>query len=112
MLLVAIVAVAVNLAAFFAKLKSERLTSGLTVATCELPHMESVCLGIWVGVGGRYEPREIQGVSHFIEHMLFKGTSSRSARQISERVEGVGGYMNAYTCEDHTCFHAKAPADQ
>jgi predicted Zn-dependent peptidase len=93
-------------------LKLERLASGLTVATCELPHMESVCLGIWVGVGGRYEPREIQGVSHFIEHMLFKGTSSRSARQLSEKVEGVGGYMNAYTCEDHTCFHAKAPADR
>lgn len=84
------------------------LESGLTVATAELQHSDSVCLGIWTGVGGRYEPARLQGVSHFIEHMLFKGTSRRSAREISETVEGVGGYINAYTCEDHTCFYAKA----
>ncbi|HUR47357.1 MAG TPA: pitrilysin family protein [Candidatus Saccharimonadales bacterium] len=109
-LLVAFAVGPVNAGCSFAMLKLERLGSGLTVATCELPHMESVCLGIWVGVGGRYEPKEVQGVSHFIEHMLFKGTPARSARELSEKVEGVGGYMNAYTCEDHTCFHAKAHA--
>jgi predicted Zn-dependent peptidase len=88
--------------------RTTKMASGLTVASAELPHSENVCLGIWAGVGGRYEPVALQGVSHFIEHMLFKGTSSRSAREISETVEGVGGYINAYTCEDHTCFYAKA----
>jgi predicted Zn-dependent peptidase len=88
--------------------KINKTDSGLTVATAELPHSESVCLGVWAGVGGRYEPAPLQGVSHFIEHMFFKGTAGRNARQISEAVEGVGGYINAYTCEDHTCIYAKS----
>ena len=71
--------------------------SGITIATAEMPHMSSVALGIWVGVGGRYEPAPLCGVSHFIEHMLFKGTKRRNARQISQDVEGVGGYLNAFT---------------
>jgi predicted Zn-dependent peptidase len=85
-----------------------RLNNGLTVATAELPHATSVAVGFWVGVGGRFEPMEISGVAHFIEHLLFKGTSRRSARQISEAVEGVGGYLNAFTTEENTCFHARA----
>src|SRR5260370_24334514 len=72
--------------------QTSRLKNGLTVATAEMPHMASVSLGIWVGAGGRYEPAELNGVSHFIEHMLFKGTRTRSARQISQAVEGIGGY--------------------
>ena len=56
-----------------------RIQNGLTVATAEMPHMASVSLGVWVGVGGRYEPLVLNGVSHFIEHMLFKGTRKRSA---------------------------------
>src|SRR5688500_3106908 len=86
--------------------------SGITVATAEMPHMSSVALGIWVGVGGRYEPAPLCGVSHFIEHMLFKGTKRRNARQISQDVEGVGGYLNAFTTEESTCFYAKAARDQ
>ena len=86
--------------------------SGITVATAELPYMSSVALGIWVGVGGRYEPAPLCGVSHFIEHMLFKGTKRRNARQISQDVEGVGGYLNAFTTEESTCFYAKAARDQ
>lgn len=70
--------------------------------------MASVAVGIWVGVGGRYEPAEISGVAHFIEHLLFKGTKKRTAKQISESVEGAGGYLNAFTTEEHTCFHARA----
>jgi predicted Zn-dependent peptidase len=89
-----------------------RLENGLTVATAEMPHMASVSLGIWVGVGGRYEPEALSGVSHFIEHLLFKGTRRRSAREISQAVEGIGGYLNAFTSEDHTCFYAKARHDQ
>lgn len=89
-----------------------RLPNGLTVATAAMPHMASVCLGVWVGVGSRYETAAQNGAAHFIEHLLFKGTRRRTARQISEEVEGLGGYLNAYTSEDHTCFYAKARADR
>jgi len=92
--------------------KVTRLENGLTVATAEMPHMASVSLGIWVGVGGRHEPAPLSGVSHFIEHLLFKGTGRRSAREISQAVEGIGGYLNAFTSEEHTCFYAKARHDQ
>jgi predicted Zn-dependent peptidase len=85
-----------------------KLKNGLTVATAEMPHMNSVSLGLWVGVGGRYEPPEVNGACHFIEHMLFKGTKRRSARRISQDVEGIGGYLNAFTGEDMTCYHSKA----
>lgn len=70
--------------------------------------MESVSVGIWVGVGGRYETKRLAGISHFIEHLLFKGTPRRTARQISQEVEGIGGYLNAFTGEETTCYYAKA----
>jgi predicted Zn-dependent peptidase len=88
-----------------------RLENGLTILTAEMPHMASVSLGIWVGVGGRYEPAELCGVSHFIEHMLFKGTRKRSALEISQAVEGIGGYFNAFTSEENTCFYSKVRHD-
>jgi predicted Zn-dependent peptidase len=84
------------------------LSNGLRVATAEMPGMESVALGLWVGVGGRYETKRHSGVSHFIEHLLFKGTRRRTAKQISQTVEGIGGYLNAFTGEEHTCYYAKA----
>src|SRR5689334_19872004 len=77
-----------------------------------MPHMASVSLGLWVGVGGRYEPAALNGISHFIEHMLFKGTKKRSAKEISQAVEGIGGYLNAFTSEEATCFHSRARADR
>ena len=89
-----------------------RLQNGLTVATAEMPHMMSVSLGVWVGVGSRYEPAPLNGVCHFIEHLLFKGTTRRSARDISQAVEGIGGYLNAFTSEEATCFHARAGHDR
>lgn len=89
-----------------------RLSNGLTIASAEMPHMASVAVGIWVGVGGRFEAAEISGVAHFIEHLLFKGTRRRSAKEISEAVEGIGGYLNAFTTEENTCFHARAHADR
>lgn len=89
-----------------------QLANGLTVATASMPHMASVSLGIWVGVGGRYEPAELSGASHFIEHMLFKGTRKRSAKQISEDIEGIGGDLNAYTSEEVTCYFAKGCHDR
>jgi predicted Zn-dependent peptidase len=89
-----------------------RLKNGLTVATAEMPHMMSVSVGAWVGVGSRYEPAPLNGVCHFIEHLLFKGTKKRSAREISQAVEGIGGYLNAFTSEEVTCFHARAGHDR
>ncbi len=87
------------------------LPSGLRVATCEIPHAETASLGIWADVGGRHEPAKLNGISHFIEHMLFKGTKRRSARRIMEEVEGVGGDLNAYTAEERTCYYAAAAAE-
>jgi predicted Zn-dependent peptidase len=89
-----------------------RLENGLVVATGEMPHMASVSMGIWVGVGGRHEPEPLCGVSHFIEHLLFKGTRKRSARRISQEVEGIGGDLNAYTSEENTCFFSKGCHDR
>ena len=82
--------------------------NGLRVATAEMPSMLSVSVGLWVGTGSRYEPAPLNGVCHFIEHLLFKGTKHRSAREISQAVEGIGGYLNAFTSEEATCFHARA----
>src|SRR6266581_3082939 len=84
------------------------LDNGLTVATADMPHMASVSVGLWVGVGSRYEAANLNGVCHFIEHLLFKGTRKRSAKDISQAVEGIGGYLNAFTSEETTCFHARA----
>ena len=89
-----------------------RLPNGLRLATAELPHMASVSLGIWSAVGSRCEREGETGISHFLEHMLFKGTRRRSAAQISQEVEGLGGYINACTSEESTCYHARAHADQ
>ena len=73
--------------------------------------MESVAVGLWAAVGSRYESARLNGAAHFLEHMLFKGTARRSARAISRAVEGLGGYLNAFTSEDHTCYYAKAGAE-
>jgi len=83
------------------------LPNGLTLASLSMPHMTSVSVGVWVGIGSRYEPLERNGVCHFIEHLLFKGTTKRSAREISQEIEGAGGYLNAFTSEEATCFHAR-----
>ncbi len=74
--------------------------------------MASVSVGIWVGIGSRYEPPELNGACHFIEHLFFKGTRTRTAREISQAVEGIGGYLNAFTSEEMTCLHARACADR
>ena len=87
------------------------LENGLTVATAEMPHMMGVSVGLWIGVGSRYEPAPLNGVCHFLEHLFFKGTATRSAREISQAVEGIGGYLNAFTSEETTCIHARAGHD-
>ncbi len=72
--------------------------------------MESASVGIWAGTGGRHEPERINGAAHFLEHLLFKGTARRSASAITREIEGVGGDLNAFTSEDHTCYYAKVEA--
>jgi predicted Zn-dependent peptidase len=86
------------------------LPNGLRVATAEMPHMASVCIGLWAGVGSRHESARLNGAAHFLEHLLFKGTRRRTARRISGEVEALGGYLDAFTSEDHTCYFAKAEA--
>ncbi len=88
--------------------RQTKLQNGVRIATREMPHMHTACVGIWTGIGARHESAEEGGLSHFLEHMLFKGTKRRNAKQITEAVEGVGGYLNAFTTEDHTCYYAKA----
>ena len=86
------------------------LANGLRVATVHLPQVESVAAGLWIAVGGRHEPARWCGVSHFIEHLTFKGTRTRSAAAIARTVEGKGGYLDAFTQEELTCFHARIAA--
>jgi predicted Zn-dependent peptidase len=89
-----------------------RLDSGVRVVSAEMPAMASVTAGIWVGVGSRHESAEVNGICHFIEHLLFKGTKRRTAKDISEAIEGIGGSLNAFTSEELTCFHARASSDR
>ncbi len=83
------------------------LSNGISVITEQMPGVESCSLGIWVNAGSRNETRSINGVSHFIEHLLFKGTKKRTALDISREIESVGGVLNAFTGREYTCFFAK-----
>lgn len=84
-----------------------RLASGLTVASDFMPGLETISLGLWVDVGTRHEPAPLNGVSHMLEHMAFKGTARRSARDIAVETEAVGGQLNAYTSRERTCYYGK-----
>lgn len=83
------------------------LDNGVRIITEEIPHVRSVSLGVWVNVGSRDEEEENSGTAHFIEHMLFKGTEKRTAREIAESLEAVGGSINAFTTKEYTCYHAR-----
>jgi predicted Zn-dependent peptidase len=84
-----------------------QLPSGLRVVTDSMNTVETVTFGAWVAVGTRHEDERLSGVSHFLEHMAFKGTRRRTARAIAEEIEAVGGHMNAHTTREYTAFHAK-----
>src|SRR2546427_12549805 len=86
-----------------------RLDSGLRVVTEHLPGLRSAAVGFWVGTGSRDEPESIAGASHFLEHLLFKGTESRNAAEIAEAVESCGGDMNAFTGQDVTALYLRVP---
>ncbi len=83
------------------------LDNGIRVVSQEMPDHRSVTLGIWVENGSRHESAEENGISHFIEHLLFKGTKRRSAAQIAEEIDAVGGVLNAFTAKEYTCYYAK-----
>lgn len=82
-------------------------SSGLRIVTEEVPSVRSAAVGIWVNVGSRDEAPATAGASHFLEHLLFKGTTSRTALEISSSIESVGGEMNAFTSKEYTCFYAR-----
>ena len=84
-----------------------RLPSGLSVVTDRMPHLESATLGVWIGSGSRDEAPDEHGISHLLEHMAFKGTKRRTARQIAEEIEAVGGDLNASTSAESTGFYAR-----
>ncbi len=84
------------------------LDNGLKIVTERIDSMKSVATGIWVKTGSRDEPDEQAGITHFLEHMLFKGTSTRSAFDIALSMESVGGYMNAFTSNEYTCYYTRS----
>ncbi|MFH1552149.1 MAG: pitrilysin family protein [Candidatus Omnitrophota bacterium] len=90
--------------------KKHKEKNGLTVIVSPMKQMSSVSLGIWIGTGGRYETARRSGISHLVEHMLFKGTDTRSAKALKESIEGVGGAFNGFTSDEVTCYMVKVPA--
>ena len=88
-----------------------RLPSGLTVVTQNMPHIESVAIGTWIKSGSRNEFANEHGIAHLLEHMAFKGTKRRTARQIAEEIENVGGEVNAATSTETTSYYARVLKD-
>lgn len=84
------------------------LSSGGKLVIEDIPYVKSAAVGVYIKVGSRYETSNLAGASHFLEHMLFKGTPGRSARDIAETMEGMGGQLNAYTGKEYTCVYARA----
>src|ERR1700736_646141 len=83
------------------------LENGMRVLTDTMDSVETVSLGVWVDVGTRHEPADVNGVAHLLEHMAFKGTERRSALAIAAEIEAVSGHLNAYTSREHTAYYAK-----
>ena len=89
------------------RIQKTELRSGISVITEEMPDVESSSIGVWVNTGSRNESSKLNGISHFIEHLLFKGTEKRTALDISREIESVGGVLNAFTSREYTCFYVK-----
>lgn len=87
--------------------KRVKLESGIRIVYEKIPYLRSVSIGIWVGTGSRNENLSNNGISHFIEHMLFKGTDKRSAREIADSIDSIGGQLNAFTGKECTCYYTK-----
>lgn len=87
--------------------KKHVLENGLTIIGEEIPYVKSISLGVWINAGSRIEDEEISGVSHFIEHMLFKGTKNRTSKQLASEIDNLGGQINAFTSKECTCYYVK-----
>ena len=88
-------------------IKTTTLANGMRVASDSFNHVETIALGVWLNIGTRHEKKAENGIAHMLEHMAFKGTSTRSALDISKAIEDVGGYMNAYTSRERTAYYVR-----
>jgi predicted Zn-dependent peptidase len=88
-------------------IKKEVLDNGLTILTEQMPHVRSISMGVWLKIGSRSETPEINGVAHYIEHLLFKGTSHRTAEEIARQVDSIGGHLDAFTAKETICYSSK-----
>jgi len=87
------------------------LPNGLLVLTEAMPYVRSVSMGVWLATGSRDEPLEVNGISHFVEHMVFKGTTTRNAQQFAREVDSIGGNLDAFTGKENICFNIKVLYD-
>ncbi|EQK42088.1 processing protease [[Clostridium] bifermentans ATCC 638] len=87
--------------------KTHTLSNGLTIIGEEIPYLKSITLGVWVNAGSRIENEELGGISHFIEHMLFKGSKNRTSKEIASTIDNLGGQINAFTSKECTCYYVK-----
>src|SRR5476651_921624 len=92
-------------------IRTTTLPNGLLVLTEAMEHMRSVSMGVWIDSGSRDEAPEVNGISHFVEHMVFKGTTSRSAQQLAMEVDQIGGNLDAFTGKEQICFNIKCLDD-
>src|SRR6188508_2999680 len=83
------------------------LPNGLRLLTEQMPHVRSVSIGVWLARGSRHEPQEQSGIAHFVEHMLFKGTGKRSAEDIAQAIDSIGGQMDAFTAKEYASYYIK-----
>src|SRR4051812_16114844 len=83
------------------------LPNGLRLLTERMPHVRSVSIGVWLARGSRHEPQEQSGIAHFVEHMLFKGTATRSAEDIAQTIDSIGGQMDAFTAKEYASYYIK-----
>lgn len=88
-------------------MKTVTLNNGVRVVMEDIPYLRSACVGIWIKNGSRFETEQNSGISHFIEHMLFKGTTKRSAKQIADEMDAIGGQLNAFTSKEYTCYYTR-----
>ena len=84
-----------------------KLENGLRIVMEDIPYVRSIAFGIWINTGTRCEKPEENGVSHFIEHLMFKGTKKRSSKDIAEEMDAMGGQINAYTTKEYTCYYTR-----
>ena len=87
--------------------KTHVLDNGLTIIAEEIPYLKSIALGLWINAGSRIENEKNSGVSHFIEHMLFKGTKNRTSKELASEIDNLGGQINAFTSKECTCYYVK-----